>query len=130
MDIKKKTGFISPETFITALRGLIKDSKDEDTIAVGEIRGTLNRVVIAGVQTPEAILEATLTRVREYKENNPQSAGITSSHLWRDLMGMGFNCTLDSVDAALSALFEIDEIDRHFGQVTAYTPVDKKENKT
>lgn len=122
MDGEKETGFITADNFVTLLRAFIRDSKDEDTVEVGEIRVTLNRVLMAGEQTPDAIEAAALTRIEDYKENNSQSAGLSSAHLWRDLMGAGMYCTLDKVDAALANLVDAGKIEVHSGQVTSYAP--------
>lgn len=122
MDSEKQTGFITADQFVTILRAFIRESGDEDTVQVGEIRVTLNRVLLRGEQSADAIEAAALTRVEEYKTNNPQGAGISSAHLWRDLMGMGLFCTLDKVDIALINLIESGKVELVSGQVTAYAP--------
>ncbi len=115
----KESKFITPEDFVRNLRDFFRNAKDEDTVAVGEIREQLDWVLILGEPDARQLRAAALNRVREYAANH-SGDGVIAGGLWRDIVGAGLSCRMEAIDEALRSLVEDGDIVAVSGMVTTY----------
>lgn len=134
--VAEVAGLLTPEQFVERLFKFFDGAKDEDTIAVGELRKLLAQCTLPGGGLSfNNVVFAVRERVEAYVKNNPTGAGIAAANIWSDL-SKRHKLTLDSVDAALKDLVKAGELIKGEGQVPGFLlavkeeAVDEKENLT
>jgi hypothetical protein len=126
---RKESKFITAEDFVRHLREFFREAKDEDTVSVAEIRSSLDRVLILGEPDDRQLKAAALNRVREYAKNHPGDSGLSSSNVWRDIMGAGLICRLEHIEDAVTSLVDEGLIILVPGLMTTLLPADTEEEE-
>lgn len=124
------TGYIDAAECVRLLRAFIREAEDEDTVSVGELRQTLNRVIIPGELGSDELASFIVDRLRAFRENNPGESGMASSSIWRELMAQGRSLYIEQIDDSLMELEGRGKVERIPGFITLWALAMEEEEKT
>lgn len=122
---------ITPERFVVKLRAFIEKAKDEDTVAVKEIRELLASVALPGGGLSIVnIMEAVVERLTLHSKTH-DAHGLPTANVWRDISKKYGAITLHSVEVAVEELIasgKIVSLENGAMSVISLAPTEEEEN--